>query len=218
MRLPRIEPAKLVPRIDAFDHPDWLFELKHNGFRGLAYIVDRRCDLISRRNWRYKTFEPLRMALAKLRVRDAILDGEIVCLDSMGRSVFKELLYRRGNPVFYAFDLLWLNGRDLRGLPLLARKEHLRKLIRPRLPLLYADHIEGAGIGLFQTACVLDLEGIVCKRRDSAYASASGWMKVKNPNYTKVAGRHEMFDGFKRRRGAPADSGKRRASGGRTRE
>ena len=68
-------------------------------------------------------------ALAKLKAADAILDGEIVCLDGEGRSQFNDLLHRRGQPAFYAFDLLWLNGRDLRTLPLVERKKHLRHLI-----------------------------------------------------------------------------------------
>jgi bifunctional non-homologous end joining protein LigD len=67
-----------------FDHPDWVFELKHDGFRALAQISDGRCDLISRKNNTRKSFGPLREALAELRVREAVLDGEIVCLDDEG--------------------------------------------------------------------------------------------------------------------------------------
>lgn len=86
-----------------------------------------------------------------LRVHDAVLDGEIVCLDAQGHSMFKELLYRRGEPIFYAFDLLWLNGVDLRQFPLIERKHRLRKLIRPahRTHILYAQHVDGRGIELF---------------------------------------------------------------------
>src|SRR5689334_21086079 len=97
----------------AFDHPDWLFELKHDGFRSLAFISDGECVLVSKKNNAYKTFDPLRFALSRLRVNDAVLDGEIVCLDRNGRSQFYELMRRRGQPIFYAFDLLWLNGEDL---------------------------------------------------------------------------------------------------------
>jgi ATP-dependent DNA ligase len=70
-----------------------------------------------------------RSHLAKLKVKSAVIDGELVCLDSEGRSIFNELLHRKGRPTFYAFDLLYLNGRDLRQLPLLERKEKLRALI-----------------------------------------------------------------------------------------
>ena len=79
----------------AFDDPEWLFELKHDGFRSLAYIESDQCRLVSLHSNTYKSFETLRIALARLRA-NAILDGEIVCLDSEGQSQFKELLYRRG--------------------------------------------------------------------------------------------------------------------------
>jgi bifunctional non-homologous end joining protein LigD len=101
--LPKIEPMKLSLRATPFDKPDFLFELKMDGFRSLAYILDGKCELVSRRDNVYKSFGPLCEAMASLKVKSAILDGEIVCLDSEGRSVFYELLYRRGHPVFYAF-------------------------------------------------------------------------------------------------------------------
>jgi ATP-dependent DNA ligase len=106
---------------------------------------------------------------------------------------FKELLYRRANPVFYAFDLLWLNGKDLRTLPLLKRKERLRRIITPGLPILYADHVEGNGVRLFQCICALDLEGIVAKRKAGIYSA--GWIKIKNPNYTQVQGGMKCLTG-----------------------
>jgi bifunctional non-homologous end joining protein LigD len=71
----------------------------------------------------------LRGHLAGLKVRNAVIDGELVCLDAEGRSIFNELLLRRGCPIFYAFDLLYLNGRDVRQLPLLERKEKLRAIL-----------------------------------------------------------------------------------------
>src|SRR5687767_11644882 len=108
-----------------FDDPDWIFDLKHDGFRSLAYITDRKCTFVSRRGNTYKSFGRLADSFAGLRVRNAILDGEIVCLDHHGRSMFKELLYRRGEPAFYAFDFVWLNGRDLRVFPLIERKRRL---------------------------------------------------------------------------------------------
>jgi bifunctional non-homologous end joining protein LigD len=108
--LPSVTPAKLTKSLAPFDDPDWLFELKHDGFRSLAYVEDGRCRLVSRHRNVYKSFENLRETLAKLKAESAILDGEIVCLDENGCSQFKELLYRRGRAVFFAFDLLWLDG------------------------------------------------------------------------------------------------------------
>ena len=82
--LPTVIPAKLARSLEPFDHADWLFELKHDGFRSLAYIEDGKCRLVSRHRNVYKSFETLRDALAGLRAKSAILDGEIVCLDGTG--------------------------------------------------------------------------------------------------------------------------------------
>ena len=119
---PKSNPLSLAKCLAAFDEPDWLFELKHDGFRSLAYLEDGRCRLVSRHRNAYKSFETLRDALAGLRAKNAILDGEIVALDSNGMSQFKELLYRRGRAVFFAFDLVWLDGMDLRQTPLSEKK------------------------------------------------------------------------------------------------
>jgi ATP-dependent DNA ligase len=128
--LPSIIPAKLARSLEPFDDPAWLFELKHDGFRSLAYIEDGKCRLVSRHRNVYKSFETLRDALAALRVESAILDGEIVCLDENGCSQFKELLYRRGRAVFFAFDMVWLDGEDLRQIAWIERKKKLKNLIK----------------------------------------------------------------------------------------
>jgi bifunctional non-homologous end joining protein LigD len=199
--LPSIIPAKLARSLEPFDHVDWLFELKHDGFRSLAYIEDGRCRLVSRHRNVYKSFETLRDALADLKAKDAILDGEIVCLDASGSSQFKELLYRRGRAVFFAFDLVWLDGVDLRQVPLIERKKKLRKLIeRSRCSeILYAQHIERDGKLLFEEVCERNLEGMVAKRRMGVYTE-HGWLKIKNAKYTQAEGRHDMFTAFKQPR------------------
>ena len=100
----------MAPRKESFDSDDWLFELKHDGFRCLAYLADGERKLVSRNRNVFKTFKPLEAALARtLKVKNAILDGELICLDAQGRSIFKTLLRRNDTPIFYAFDLLWLN-------------------------------------------------------------------------------------------------------------
>jgi bifunctional non-homologous end joining protein LigD len=86
-----MDTAQLVLVRQPFDHPDFLFELKHDGFRALAHIWDGKCELVSRRRNPYKSFQGLKDDLVKLKVRDAIIDGELVCLDSEGRSIFNEL-------------------------------------------------------------------------------------------------------------------------------
>ena len=198
--LPSIIPAKLARSLEAFDHADWLFELKHDGFRSLAYLEDGRCRLVSRHRNVYKSFETLRESLSTLKAKTAILDGEIVCLDVNGCSQFKELLYRRGRAVFFAFDLVWLDGVDLRQTPLFERKKKLRKLVERSecLEILYAQHIERNGKLLFEEVCERNLEGMVAKRRMSVYAE-HGWLKIKNPKYTQAEGRHDMFTAFKER-------------------
>ena len=142
--LPIFQPLPLVRRPAPFSHPDWLFEIKYDGFRGLAYLDASGVRLISRNGNRFSSFSELCAGLEfSLKAKNAILDGEIVCVDENGSSQFNNLLFRRGTPRFCAFDLLWLNGKDLRGLTLIERKRELRKLVPNDFPhVLYVDHIE----------------------------------------------------------------------------
>lgn len=147
-----MDTAQLVLVRQPFDQPDFLFELKHDGFRALTHIWEGKCELVSRRRNPCKSFQDLRDDLAKLNVNNAVIDGEIVCLDSEGRSIFNELLFRRGCPIFYTFDLLYLNDRDLRQLPLIERKEQSRAVIeKSALPdVLCGKFVEGRGRGFIQ--------------------------------------------------------------------
>jgi bifunctional non-homologous end joining protein LigD len=114
-----------------------------DGWRCVTYIENGACRLISRKQNQYKSFGPLAAALAKLKVQNAIIDGEVVCLDKDGKSVFLDLMRpRKANAILYCFDLLWLNNEDLRNLPLLERKLRLRQLIRTsrNRSLLYTSH------------------------------------------------------------------------------
>jgi bifunctional non-homologous end joining protein LigD len=170
-------PADPIQRREPFDDPRFIFELKHDGFRALAHVTPNDCRLISRRGNVYKSFGSLRASLMNLNC-EAILDGEIVVLDSAGRPQFYELLRRRGEPVFYAFDVLTLDGRDLRSLPLLERKNILRRVVSKHPRILYARHFERSGCDLFRLVCDQDLEGIVAKRRDAVYGE--DWFKIRN--------------------------------------
>jgi bifunctional non-homologous end joining protein LigD len=149
-----------------------------------------------------KSFETLRDALSGLDAKNAILDREIVALDSSGVSQFKELLYRRGRAVFFAFDLVWLDGVDLRQTPLIEPKKKLRKLVERSecSEILYAQHIERDGKLLFEEVRERNLEGMVAKRRMSVYAE-HGWLKIKNAKYTQAEGRHDLFTRFHGRPG-----------------
>jgi bifunctional non-homologous end joining protein LigD len=139
----------------------------------------------------YKSFGSLRDSLLSLN-REVVLDGEIVVLDGTGRPQFYELLRRRGEPVFHAFDVLMLDGRDLRSLPLTERKNILRRVVNKHPRVLYARHFERNGCDLFRLVCEQDLEGIVAKRRDAAYGE--DWFKIRNPNYSQYEGRQELFE------------------------
>ena len=188
---------------EPFSRPDWLFEIKHDGFRALAYIENGSARLLSHNgNW-FKSFPVLCDSLASdVRVRSAVLDGEIVCLDQQGCSQFNQLFYRRGDPRFYAFDLLFLDGRDFRSVALIERKERLRHIVPPQPSrLLFCDYIPADGHQLFAPACARDLEGIVAKWKYGRYVGGpeTSWVKIKNPAYSQIQGRREQFDKMRQR-------------------
>jgi bifunctional non-homologous end joining protein LigD len=200
--LPRIQP--IAPkRIQApFDHAEFVFELKMDGWRCLTYIEGGTCRLISRKQNQFKSFGPLAASVANLKVQNAIIDGEVVCLDAKGRSVFLDMRRRKANAILYCFDLLRLNNEDLRNLPLVERKLRLRHLIRTsrNRSLLYASHMERHGIRLFQAICEQDCEGIVGKYKRGTYTDKpASWVKVLNPSYSQMRGREAIFDRFRER-------------------
>jgi bifunctional non-homologous end joining protein LigD len=180
-----------------FDHPDWLFELKYDGFRALAHVADGIVRLVSRNRNVLKSFPDLCVTMAAcFEAASAVLDGEIVYLGSDGRPEFYNLMRRRKPQHFYAFDILWLDGKDLRGLPLVHRKQILRRVVPMQpAPVLYADYFEGRGIDLYRLVCERDLEGIVAKRKDGVYTpEETSWVKIKNPAYSQAEGREELFE------------------------
>ena len=181
-----------------FSHSDWIYEIKWDGFRALAYVEDGVCRLVSRNGNVFKSFPALTSALPdELRAGAAVLDGEIVCLDSDGKSQFEDLLFRRGEARFQAFDLLWCEGDDLRYSPLIERKARLRG-ITPQCGawLLRSGHVEHEGEEFFKLACEHDLEGIVAKHRFSPYIldSEPRWLKIRNTEYSQWSGREELFE------------------------
>ncbi len=198
---PRMKAMPLSSLREPFDDLDWLYEIKFDGFRGFAYVFGGRCQLVSRKGHVYSApiFNRLGTAIAAgIKAKNAVLDGEICALGSDGRSIFNDLLFRRTKwAYFYAFDLLWLNGKDYRLKPLFERKAKLRWLISPNLsPLLYLDHIEAEGKRLFSEVCKHDMEGIVAKWKDGLYVPdgrKSTWLKIKNPEYSQLKGRHGLF-------------------------
>ena len=188
----------LVPQPNPFDDPDWIFEIKHDGFRAMAVIEHEQCRFFSRKKHKLTGHQDLREALAKaVNAETAIVDGELVVIDHLGRSVFADMMQRRRPARFLAFDLLSLNGEDLTKLPLVSRKEKLKRILPSRSPhVLYVDHTRGSGTELYQLICQLDLEGIVAKRADSIYENnpnVRNWIKIKNPAYSQKQGRADLF-------------------------
>jgi bifunctional non-homologous end joining protein LigD len=199
--IPAIQPIAVTRRMHPFDDSQWLFELKYDGFRALAYLDNGRCRLVSRNGHAFASFAELGSSIARqVDAKTAVFDGEIVCVDGKGRPRFNDLLFRRRNPVFFAFDLLYLNGKDLRYDQLADRKAALRDVLNSRSPnsaLQYADDVSGSGVALYERVCEMDLEGIVAKHKTAPYLSynaISTWYKIKNPRYSQMVGRHELFE------------------------
>jgi len=167
----------------------WIHEIKFDGYRFLAFLERGRASLRSRNGLDWTERLPgLAAEIAALPAERLVLDGELVTLTSEGISDFaalKDALGRRdeGTLVYYAFDLLHLDGVDLRETPLLRRKDVLRSLLESaRSPRLrYTDHVEGSGEIFHRRSCEFALEGIVSKKKDSPYRSGRGtdWVKVK---------------------------------------
>jgi ATP-dependent DNA ligase len=170
----------------------WLHEIKHDGFRIIARKSDERVRLYSRPGNDFTRRFPLIVeALERLRSRSCIIDGEAVACDDNGVASFDLIRHHRANgSVFlYAFDLIELNGDDLRRDPLEVRKATLASVLAKAGPgIRFNEHIEGDGPTVFAHACKMGLEGIVSKRKDSAYRSGRSpdWLKMKNSDAPAV--------------------------------
>ncbi len=171
---------------EPFDHPDWLFEVKWDGYRAIAEIGDGNVSLYTRNQISLnKKFSPIVEALQKLRFK-AVLDGEIVVADGQGRPNFQMLQnYQksgRGHLLYYVFDLLFLHGHDLLRLPLIKRKGLLQKILPASGPLRFSDHVWEEGLLFFQVVKEKGLEGIVAKHAHSTYQlgrRSRQWLKIK---------------------------------------
>jgi bifunctional non-homologous end joining protein LigD len=167
---------------------DWIHEIKHDGYRVIARKDGSRVKLYSRPgNDLTDRFSLIVEALARLRSRSCIIDGEAVCCDNDIRADFNRIRYRRhdADVFLYAFDLIELNGDDLRRDPLEVRKATLASVLSKAGPgLRLNEHLEhDDGDVVFRHACKLGLEGIVSKRKGSPYRSGRSpdWLKMKNP-------------------------------------
>jgi bifunctional non-homologous end joining protein LigD len=171
---------------EPFDHPDWIFEVKWDGYRAVAEIRDNGVSLYSRNGISFdKKFSPIVEALRKLGF-DAILDGEIVVVDDQGRPDFQMLQHYQdsggGHLLYYVFDLLYCRGYDLTDLPLLRRKELLKKILPSTPKIRFSDHVWKEGVLFYNVAKEKGLEGIIAKHSQSMYEAgrrSRQWLKVK---------------------------------------
>jgi bifunctional non-homologous end joining protein LigD len=168
---------------------EWLHELKFDGYRMIGHLKDSQVHFWSRngKDWTEK-FPNVAKAVSALSVKSAIVDGEIIAVDSKGRASFQKLQQsiKTGDSAFLyqIFDLIYLDGYSLITTPLIERKLLLEELLAngdKQSPLRYSDHVVGNGAGFFKHACEYGIEGIVSKLADSPYESTRtrSWLKVK---------------------------------------
>ncbi len=191
-----IHPMLATPIAKAFDGPEWVFEIKWDGYRAVAFIEDGRVRFVSRsQNDLTAQFPELGSLPQFVKAERAILDGEIVALDGEGRPSFslmqqrtgfqpgkRRLRGREGVPiVYYAFDLLYVDGFDLRGVALEQRKQLLQDRIVLGGLVHFSDHYPEKGLDLFEAAKQRGLEGIVAKKRNGGYEEkrSRDWLKIK---------------------------------------
>jgi bifunctional non-homologous end joining protein LigD len=194
-------PTEIYPMLatsidEPFDGSDWLFEIKWDGYRAIAFIESNKVRLVSRnQNELTARYPELKDLPNYVKAKTAILDGEVVALDERGRPSFSLMQQRTGFrpggrraasnadvPVlYYAFDLLYLDGYDWRRVPLENRKKELASVLIAGDSLRYSDHYEKEGKALFEVAREKGLEGILAKKRDSIYQErrSAEWLKIK---------------------------------------
>lgn len=197
----RAMPSAIQPMLasiteDPFNSPDWLFEVKWDGYRVISFIENTQVRMLSRnQNDLGPRYPELRELPTLIKAKSAILDGEVVVLDEQGRPSFSLMQQRTGIrahgrqaaprgdlPIlYYVFDLIYLDGYDLRRVALEDRKNLLREIIPSDGLVRFSDHYPEQGVALFQVAKQKGLEGIVAKKRNSCYEERRSreWLKIK---------------------------------------
>ena len=187
-----IEPCLPSPAEQPPAGPRWIHEIKHDGYRMMAHRNPAAILLLTGHGDWSARFPLIVEAVSHLNVRSCLIDGEVVCCDERGVAVF-DVLRHGGNDAsafLYAFDLLELDGLDIRREPIETRKATLARMLRHSLPGLRLNHhiVHKKGAAVFQHACKLGAEGIVSKRLGSIYQSgrSADWLKFKNPEAAAV--------------------------------
>jgi bifunctional non-homologous end joining protein LigD len=198
--------ASISPKI--FDDPDWIYELKWDGYRLIAHVTDGNVQLYSRNGVNYNQKFPELVNELKGCQHETIIDGEVVVLNADGLPEFQKLQnYHAGTPGllrFYVFDMLHLNGHDMISLPLLDRKSLIADVIEGMEHVHYCDHVEAMGAVFYHQAVKAGMEGVVAKKADSRYVPgvrSEYWLKVK-----AVQSQEALICGFTASQGAPFGS------------
>lgn len=175
--------ALLVDALPTGD--EWLYEAKFDGYRAVALKDGAKVKMLSRKgNDLTADYPAIRQAVAVLKAKSAVLDGEIVAFDESGRPSFQHLHHRSAKPAairYFAFDLLHLNGKDLQMEPLAARRAALQKILSGS-DVVFSAELPGAAEDVIQAVADVGLEGVVAKRRDSRYEPgkrSGAWQKFK---------------------------------------
>jgi ATP-dependent DNA ligase len=171
----------------------WIHEIKHDGYRLIARRDGERVILRTRGGYNWAERYPrIVTSVLALRVESIVLDGEVACLNADGFSDFDALHSGKNDASasLLAFDVLEIDGHDLRDLPLIERKGRLRKLLRTRNSgVQFVEHLTGDATEIFAHVCRMGLEGIVSKRADSLYKAGPSrvWLKIKNRDHPSIA-------------------------------
>jgi bifunctional non-homologous end joining protein LigD len=183
-----IEPMKAqLSDLPAFDSPDWIFEIKWDGYRAIAEVSPSGNKLYSRNGLTFDEAYPKVFEALKSIKKKAVIDGEIVVFDEEGKPNFQKLQNYKNNDKYtiqyYAFDCLELNGKSLTDLPVIERKKMLKTILPKSKVIQYCDHVDSDGKALFQEMRKMGLEGMIAKRKSSKYyigKRTTDWLKIKN--------------------------------------
>lgn len=187
-KLTQFIPAMLAKESSkSFSDDNWLYEIKWDGYRAIAELNNKEVKLYSRNGLSFESAYPAVFeALQKMQL-NAVLDGEIVVMNEEGRPDFQKLQHYADNTnfpiVYYVFDLLQINNKDLYKVPLIERKKQLQQLIGDNDFVKFSDHVVGQGDSFFEVAKEKDLEGIMAKKSDSLYypgKRTNEWLKIKH--------------------------------------
>jgi bifunctional non-homologous end joining protein LigD len=176
-----------------FDDKDWIYEIKWDGYRAIAELKKEELKFYSRNGIDFtERFPSIAQSLKKIK-HDAVLDGEVVLLNEKNIPDFQKLQLYENNLnyplLYYVFDMLELDGKDMRDLPLTDRKKILKILLKNNKIICYCDHVEESGLAFLQKAKEQGLEGIIAKNKDSRYTQgirSKEWLKFKNVQSTEV--------------------------------